>query len=342
MSRKHILYALSLVLLALIVWQRKLLYYAYVQGKGQLHIVTNTREVEEILADPKTPDSVKFKLNLIREIKSFAVDSLGINPSDNYTSVFDQKGKPILWVVTACLPFEMKAKEWSFPLIGSFSYKGFFRYEMAVQEENKWKEQGFDTNIRTAGGWSTLGWFKDPILSNMLNRKTGDLTELIIHELTHGTLFVKDSLQFNENLATFIGTKGAELFLTQKFGAESPEFITYTRENEDSERFTAHILAGAIALDSLYQTFGELSDDEKSIRKQAFIQEIFENIDTLSLHRKARYLDYYQNYGANNTFFMSYLRYREKQGDFENIFQNEFDSNLKKYLTHLKSQYPSL
>ena len=342
MSRKKIVYSVLLVLLVLAAWQWRLLHYAYVQAKGQIHIVTNTREVADMLADTQTPDSIKSKLRLIGEVKSFAVDSLGINPTDNYTSVFDQQGKPILWVVTACLPFELKAKEWSFPVIGSFSYKGFFRYDMAVEEEEKWKEQGYDTNIRTAGGWSTLGWFRDPILSNMLNRKEGDLTELIIHELTHGTLFVKDSLQFNENLATFIGVKGAELFLTQKFGENSPEFITYIQENEDSERFTRHILSGAMGLDSLYQTFSLLSKPEKIRNKQIFIRKIFDNIDTLSLHQKDRYLKYYENHKANNTFFMSYLRYRKNQGDFEKILRDEFGGNLKKYLQFLKSKYPSL
>lgn len=342
MSRKRIVYSLLLVVLAIIVWQWRLLHYGYIQAKGQLQIVTNTRDVDDILSDPQVPDSIKLKLKLVQEVKSFAVDSLGINPTDNYTTVFDQKGKPILWVVTACPPFEMEAKEWSFPIIGSFSYKGFFDYDMAVREEKKWKDRGMDTNIRTTGGWSTLGWFKDPVLSNMLNRKEGDLAELIIHELTHGTLFVKDSLQFNENLATFIGTKGAELFLKQKFGANSEELTTYIQDNEDSEKFTGHILSGAIGLDSLYQTFGTLPEHEKLERKKAFIQRIFNKMDTLSLHRKADYLKFYQNREVNNTFFMSFLRYREKQGEFEKTFRNEFDNNLKKYLLYLKSQYPSL
>jgi predicted aminopeptidase len=56
-----------------------------------------------------------------------------------------------------------------------------------------------------------LGWFTDPILSKMLMRSEGDLANLIIHEMSHATIFVKDSIEFNENLATFIGDRGAEL-----------------------------------------------------------------------------------------------------------------------------------
>src|SRR5690606_16862314 len=140
--------------------------------------------------------------------------------------------------------FALKPVEWKFPLLGSFPYKGFFEYDMALKEKAKLDGDSLDTNIGVVGGWSTLGWFKDPILSNMLLRSEGDLSDLIIHELTHGTLFVKDSVDFNENLATFIGKKGARRFLKQVFGVNSKEYIQYEEGSKDSERFTSHILRG--------------------------------------------------------------------------------------------------
>lgn len=341
--RKKALLIILVFLLVILVWQHKLVYYGYVQAKGQLHIVTNTVEVAELLEDQNVADSIKSKLKLVEAVKTFAVNSLGINPTDNYSTYFDQKSKPILWVVSACNPFELKAREWRFPVVGSFSYKGFFKYDMAVEEELIWKREGYDTNIRVAGGWSTLGWFKDPILSNMLRRKEGDLTELIIHELTHGTLFVKDSLQFNENLATFIGTKGAEIFLATTYGPNAEELVTYLQDNQDSEKITAHILRGALCLDSLYQTFTESQPvAEKETAKKDLIRHIFNQIDTLTLHRKDDYIKYYENLDANNTYFMSFLRYKEKQGRFEETLENEFNGDLKSYLAHLKSIYPSL
>ncbi len=341
--RKKILISIVALIVVLLLWQHKLIYYGIVQAKGQIHIITNTTPVSTLLADPQVPDSLKKKLRLVEAVKKFAVDSLGINPSENYTSVFDQQGKPIMWVVSVCYPYELKAKEWRFPIVGGFSYKGFFKHNMAVEEENIWKKEGLDTNIRTTGGWSTLGWFKDPILSNMLERSDGDLAELIIHELTHGTLFVKDSLQFNENLATFIGTKGAELFLAQYYSPSAPQLVNYLKENEDSERFTNHILNGALSLDSLYQSF--TTNDSKAIKhekKYAMISTIFKEIDTLSLHNKDRYLRYFKNFEANNTYFMSFLRYKEKQGTFEETLEKEFQGDLRAYLHHLKSIYPSL
>ncbi|MDN5200758.1 aminopeptidase [Fulvivirgaceae bacterium BMA10] len=341
--KRRIIYTIFFILILLGVLNRKLLYYGYIQAKGQLHVVMNAEPIEEVLKDIEFPDSLKRKLELVKEVKRFAFDSLGINYSENYSTIFDQKGKPLLWVVTACDPFELKAKEWSFSFIGSFPYKGFFDHDKAVEEEAIWKEQGLDTNIRTAGGWSTLGWFKDPILSNMLLRKEGDLASLIIHELTHGTLFVKDSVQFNENLATFIGDKGAEKFIAMKFGLDSDEYKTFIQGLEDQHKFKNHILSGAKKLDSLYNAFSEIhSNTFKLEKKQEMITSIIGTIDTLNLHRQEAYNNYYKDFSPNNTYFMSFLRYNDKLDILEEELNENFNGDLKNYLIYLKKKYPSL
>lgn len=106
-----------------------LILYGLAQAQGQLHIIQHTREVADVMKDPTFPDSLKKKLLLIREIKQFAYDSLGLKPSDNYTTIYDQHGKAVLWTITASDPFCLKPKEWVFPLLGAVSYKGFFDYE---------------------------------------------------------------------------------------------------------------------------------------------------------------------------------------------------------------------
>ncbi len=227
---KKIILSILIILIALIAINYELVNYGISQAKGQLKIVRNARPNQEVLHDPNFPDSLKTNLRLVDEIKKFAFDSLGINFSNNYSNVYDQKGKDLMFVVTACEPFKLEPKEWSFPIIGTFSYKGFFDKEKAISLENELKEEGLDTNIRTAGGWSTLGWFEDPILSNMLDDDEAGFAELLIHELTHGTLFVKDSLRFNENLATFIGIKGTELYLTRKYGEGNDLLVAYQNQ----------------------------------------------------------------------------------------------------------------
>lgn len=330
-------------ILAVVLFNFQVLWYGINQATGQLKIIWNTKPVTEMLKDPNVADSVKYKLQLIQDIKKFAVDSLGINKSDNYTTFYDQKGKPILWVVTACPPYEMKAKEWKFPIIGSFSYKGFFKYQYALEEELEMKKQGYETAINTASGWSTLGWFKDPILSNMLRRNEGRLANLIIHELTHGTLYVKNQVEFNENLASFIGDKGAEAFLNIKYGKNSEEYKEYENYKSDDKKFSDHILNGAKLLDSLYKTFSNLTPDSiKADRKKKLIEKIVVTMDTIKFYDTAYFHDYFEGFIPNNTFFMSFLRYESKLDEFEKEYQEKFQGDLRKYLIYLKKKYPSL
>ena len=83
-----------------------------------------------------------------------------------------------MWVVTASNAFDIKPYEWEFPILGKLSYKGFFIRKEAEKEAEKLKKMGLDTDIGSAGGWSTLGLFRDPILSEMLRKKEGALANL--------------------------------------------------------------------------------------------------------------------------------------------------------------------
>ena len=122
---KKILFRLLKILLAIVLllafYHYKLVIYGVQQLKGQMHIIYNARDVNECLNDATVPDSIKQKLLLIRAIRKYAVDSLGLKDSKNYTTFYDQQNKPVLWVLTACEPFAMKAYQWYFPLLGNVS-----------------------------------------------------------------------------------------------------------------------------------------------------------------------------------------------------------------------------
>ncbi len=320
--------------------------YAYRQAKGQLKIIFNTRPVSEVLADKNFPDSLKNRLRLIQEIKQFAVDSLGLNPSDNYTTFYDQHQKPILWVMTACEPFELKAKKWNFPIIGTFSYKGHFEKNIADKEISELKKQGFDTQMNEVSAWSTLGYLKDPILSSMLEKSEGRLAALIIHELTHGTLFVKSNLEFNENLADFVGDYGAIRFLESKFGKNSEQLERYQFSKKYNDAYSQHLIRGAKNLDSLYKNFPQkLTVENKKKQKLDLILKIINSTDTLlarkfeskRISRKKWSIN--DNNLPNNAYFIVYLNYQSKQNQFKNEFETKFNSNFNNYLTHLKKQY---
>lgn len=337
--KKLLLSLLFLAFCSLVFIYQSLLQYGYMQAKGQLRILWNTEPIADLLKNPNCPDSVKQKLQLIQEIRSYTEDSLGLNPSKNYTTFYDQKGKAILWNVTAALPYSLTPYEWEFPLLGTFSYKGFFEKEKANEELQKLKALGWDTDIYAVSGWSTLGFFKDPVLSAWLNYSEGRLVNLIIHELTHGTLYVKNSVEYNENLANFVGDEGAKRFLTAKYGKQSAQIQAYLQSQTDEQTFRSFVLQEAKKLDSIYKHLPlQLPESQKQNYKQAFMKEFIANLQAQHFYNQ-RYCHYFDEETPNNTFFMSYLRYNSKQSEFKKEFQTKFGGDFKKYMQYLKQTY---
>ncbi len=337
---------IGMVVIILLVWQYDLVLYGISQGKGQLKVIIDSRNVTEVLQDEQVSDTLKQRIRLVQQIKQFAIDSLGLNKSESYQTLYDQHGKPVLWVVTACAPFSLQDKEWHFPLLGSFSYKGFFDYPKAMKEKARLAAAGYDTGIRTVSAWSTLGILADPIMSGMLSRHEGSIANTIIHELTHGTLFVKNDLKFNENLASFIGHEGAKKFLAYKYGAGSPKYQYYETYMTDQRRYIDHMLRGLQRLDSLYHTFSNTdTTDGKIEKKHQLIRDIVQDTDTICFANEhyIKTADNLRNKDTlpNNTFFKSYVRYQSEQDEFSVLYKEEFDENLNAFLAYLKEKYTS-
>ncbi len=331
----------ALLIVGLIYWE--LIIYGFQQGYGQLNIIWNARPVEEYLRDPSFPDSLKSRLELITEIRKYAIDSLGLKDTENYKTLYDQQGKEVMWVVLASQPFKLESKLWEFPIVGSVPYKGFFKKERAEKLKQELENEGWDAMIRNPGGWSTLGWFTDPILSKMLMRSEGDLANLIIHEMSHATIFVKDSVELNENLATFIGDRGAEQFLIYKYGADSEEYTTYLKEDEDYLKYVNHMLRGAKLLDSLYNEMKETDPlPYKKTLKEKLIRNIVEATDTLSLALTRHPSSRFKKHLPNNAYFLSYRQYQAKQTVFGEEWKMRFGSDLRGYISYMSKKYPFL
>ncbi len=340
MMRKFFL-AMLIAAGGLVIWNWSLIVYGVEQGMGQLKIVWYARPVKEVMTDPEFPDSLKSRLLLIEDIRKFAIDSLGLKDTKNYKTVYDQQGKELMWVVTASEPFALKPKLWHFPVIGTVPYKGYFNKEKAKIESDDLEKEGWDVSVRNPGGWSTLGWFTDPILSGMLNRSEGDLASLIIHEMVHATLWVKDSVDFNENLATFIGDTAAYDFIIYKFGKASKEYSTYLDEDRDYRKFSKHMLRGATSLDSLYKVI--LASDSltaKKKRKEDFIRKIVTSLDTIGFYLAKEPSKKYSKRLPNNAFFLAFRHYQSRLGILKEEFDKNFKGDLKSYVTYLSTKYP--
>lgn len=333
--KKYSFYTFSLFIF-LWMWNYQIINYGFSQLVGQVTILSKAKDINKVLHSPEYPDSLKQKLLFVQEVKRFAIDSLGLNTSKSYETVFDQKGKPVLNIITACKPFELEDYTWSFPLLGEVSYKGFFDTTMLNKEADRLKAKNYDIHIGEVTAWSTLGWFKDPILTNFLKRNDGMLANLIIHELTHGTVYVSSDVYFNENLASFIGHEGAKLFLKQHYGDTSSLYKAYIQEMKNDKIVSDFVVEQANRLDSLYQTFEPNTKHQfKEATKQLFIDEFINKFHKLPLPSIHRYLP--ANKNINNTYFQSYKRYHSNIEFFENQFKNFKD--LPSYIDYIKETY---
>ena len=337
----HKVLSISILLVFILLLSNcKLVFYGIGQGVGQMKIIWKAKPIEKVMKDPNVSDSLKQKLLLVQSIKKYAEDTLGLNSSKNYNTLYDQHGEDILWVVTAAPKYSVEPYLWKFPVVGAVPYKGYFKLEKAEKEALKMKEQGYDVRIGTVSAWSTLGFFKDPILSGMLDRSEGMIARLIIHELTHSTLYVKGNSEFNENLATFVGNQGSKQYLIDKYGENSKQYKDYLGELNDIELFSNFVLRGAKQLDSLYQSFTNETEAPKDSLKTAMIKQIVANIDTVHFYNKHNFSRFKNPDNLpNNAFFAGYITYHKQQSDLEKEFIEKFNRNFEEYLAYLKKKY---
>ena len=340
MKTKSIILGVLAVIVITFIYYWPTVHYGIDMGMGQLKIISNSKPIATILNDSTFPDSLKKKLKLIQAVRQYAVDSLGLKDTDNYTSVYDQKGKEVMWVVQACQPYKFEIKQWKFPFVGTVPYKGFFNWDDAREEKEKLEKENWDTGIFNPSGWSTLGWFNDPILSSMLSHSDGDLASLIIHEMVHSTIYVKDNAELNENLASFIGDKGAESFLLQAFGDSAQSYKSYIKIEEIRRKKVQHMLRATKKLDSLYHTFlKSYPVSQKRKMKNDFIRKIFETLDTINPYFSKINPMLVDKELPNNTYFINYLTYESMYQTLNFEWTNTYGESLKALILGYKSKY---
>ena len=309
-------YLIPLIILFLLLGCGNTLYMMKL-GWHQASLACHSVPVQDVLEDPSADCSAKEKIRFIQEVKRYGEERLGLKKTKNYTTYLEVKG-PILYAITACEKDRLNLRTWSFPIAGEVTYKGFFTQEDALREKRSLEGEGLDTFVQEVYAYSTLGWLRDPIFSSMLAQSHAALTNLILHEMTHATIYFKGGTDFNEQVATFIGNRGATTFLAGKCGADSEEVREAIAMQEDDLLFSRWIDQACEQLSSLYAR--DLPREEKLRERKKIFRSLKEDFEKIEGQFKTSCYRDLEKVELNNATLMAYRQYVHELERFEVLY----------------------
>jgi predicted aminopeptidase len=300
--------------------------YTVTQGVTLLGYLNKAVPLEKI-------DNKDF-IRLVTEIRAFAMDELGLKESRNYTRFVQLDKNYLAAVVSASAKDSFLRHEWNYPIVGKMPYKGFFNIEDARKERAKLEKKDLDVWIRGVDAFSTLGWFKDPIYSYMMDYSPARLADLIIHELVHATVFIKGQVKFNEELAEFIGSEGARLFIAARYGEDSDEYRQISASDKDGKNYVAFIQELIAELDVLYTS--DIGREEKLAEKERIINAAKERFNAEYDSRFSS--DNYRGFSelpVNNAYLELYRLYHTEDNFYTELYERS-GKNLPAFISAAK------
>jgi predicted aminopeptidase len=243
--------------------------YLVKQGFYTVKYTFGAKSIEETVQNKRVDDSLATLFENVRSIKRYSIKNIGLADNSNYTRFIRIEKGYLIDLFAASKSDTFRFHEWRFPFFGRTPHLGYFKRKDALRQAEKFKTKGYDVIVAPVDAFSTLGIVSDPVYSFMKKLTLYQLAYLIFHEQTHATIFLKNQMNFNEELASFVGVIGAMAYIKERFGETSAEYQQALREKEDSETWDRELRELHATLDSVYVKRG--SRDEKLRRKKEII-----------------------------------------------------------------------
>jgi predicted aminopeptidase len=290
----------------------------------EARILWRREPIVELLTRDDLASDTRDKLAAVLAAREFAEETLGFDVGRSYTTLARVDDSAVAYIVTAAYQDRLEPYTWRYPIVGHVPYRGFFDRGRADAYAAALAAQGLDTAVWPSVAFSTLGWFDDPVLSNMLESDPVDLVTVVFHELTHVQLYVASAATFNESLANFAGHRAAIAFFcaTAESGTanDPPTRCAEAKARWRDERAYAAVLgAAAGALRALYAK--ALPADERREHRARILASATEAIGQAGLEKSQyRASDLRE---SNNAVLLQQLLYRTDLDLFEEVWEAE-------------------
>jgi predicted aminopeptidase len=284
----------------------------------QAELLHSREPIQEIRSTEDLSSKQLAALDRIADVKAFGAD-FGLKATENYETIAWDWDREI-WNLSACPPLQFKPVTWRFPIVGKVPYLGFFRRQDADIWASRLKEDGNDVYMRTAGAYSTLGWFRDPVLPPMLEWDDLRLADTVLHELVHATLWIPGSVKFNESFANFVGEKAAFQYLEARFGEQSPELRQALARHEDMKKWRDVLRVLYQDLDGVYKD-KQRSDSQKMDERNQMYNSLEARVINADMAHPERFLKAVAKGPWNNARLAQYRTYNHRRDWFESILE---------------------
>lgn len=228
---------------------------------GQFSLLSEAKPIDEWLTNPATEDKLKTKLGAVRDIHRFAINELQLPDNGSYQTYADLKRQYVMWNVVATPEFSLEPVKWCFPIAGCVNYRGYYNKADAEAYAAELRREGYDVDVSGVPAYSTLGWFRDPVLSTFIGHPEAELARLIFHEMAHQVVYVAGDSSFNESFATAVEEVGIELWVARKGDEKLREgYAAYKHRKQD---FLQLLLKHRHALKASYENKTSVEDKRR-------------------------------------------------------------------------------
>jgi len=236
--------------LAILSGCRTISFYAQAM-RGQYQLIAWQQPIAKVIADRQTPATLKQRLRLVQDLRAFAQQELNLPVDGHYLKYADVHRPFVVWNVEAAPEFSLEPKTWWYPLVGRQEYRGYFSKPAATNYAALLRRRGYDVSVGGVPAYSTLGWFKDPVLNTFLFESDAELAETLFHELSHQIVFASGDTDFNEAFATTVGETGARRWLQAK--GDTNGLVQYDAHLRRTDQFVRLVQTTRRRLAALYQ-----------------------------------------------------------------------------------------